>query len=133
MSCYTPSRITERPQVFSAALLNGTATILGPPMATRVLVPTDLMYYFRSVAGAASARVDYRLSPTGNLATDAADRTRWTDWIVLLNPNVSELLERVAMPTITAPFYQLRVVGLAGNPADSLVDLWVISKEGVLA
>ena len=132
MNCSTPTRTTEHPSVFAAAVVNGTAVILGPRHHAKVLVPTDLFYYVRSTLGAGTVKVDYRLSATGELSTDAADRTRWTDWIALLANNTTELFERVAMPTITAPFYQLRVTGLGGNPTDTIVDLWIVSKEGVL-
>jgi len=128
----TATRTTHHPDAFASASLNGTATILGPRMDARVMTPSEMYYYIRSASGAATAKVDIRFSPTGENATDATDRTRWTAWIALLGGNVSELAERIAMPSVLAPFYQLRVTGLGGNPADAIVDIWVISKEGAI-
>lgn len=119
--------ILSRQVLFSNILVNGTATADSVLVDARRRLPVEIWYQAASSGGAASIRLDAYLSPDDSDLPASPGSTRI---ILVVNPNASEDVERIAVPaTIISPFFRIRVTGLGGNPADTRITASIVMRE----
>ncbi len=86
-----------------------------------------------SVSGTADVKVEYVTSPDGTNYEAYADTQDITSTTLLDKPNNTEGANPFTMPPLIPSngWIKFKVTGVAANPADTLVDLTMIVREGM--
>ena len=120
-----------RHTLFLDALVNATAAIISPSIsleyATRV---EGLFLRARSVSGTADVKAEYATSWDGTEYDSFDDNADITSSTVTDKANNTEGFNTFSVAATLNRYIQIRVTGVAANPADTRVTAYLIVREG---
>jgi len=119
--------------LFSGVTVNGTGSVESAVVSLRhVMSIESIVLRAASVTGTADVKLEYITSPDGINFEDYADTTDVVSSTLTANATGPEKFNPF-FPPADAPmnmFIQFKVTGVGTNPADTIVDAYLILREG---
>lgn len=119
--------------LFASVVVASTGSVEGPIIDLSGVGPLSSPFAISlraaSVTGTADVKVQVHSSEDGVNFSAYADHPSLTDSTLLSKPNGPELFNEYPLADVLNKYMQLKVTGVASNPADTVLDAKLLVRE----